>query len=135
LAMPINTSQSTFMCIDFIHIFLMYISRSGMPNGMIFWLDVHCVDDLFLVYVSPSAMRTGICMSTLMCIGWTITYWVYTLALMCIALIMIVLVQPITFGVHFFFLKSQSIMAFSRSLLPRSVEKRPTRYRLEIENE
>ena len=81
-----------------------------MPNGIIFRLDVHCVDDLFLVYVSPSAMRTGICMSTLMCIGWTITYWVYTLALMCIALIMIVLVQPITFGVHFFFLKSQSIM-------------------------
>jgi len=34
---------------------------------------------------------------------------------------------------HFFNLQSQSIILFSRSLLPRSVEKRPRRLRLEIE--
>ena len=35
---------------------------------------------------------------------------------------------------HFFSLKSQSLVSFSRSLLPRSIEKRPMRFRLEIEN-
>ena len=34
-------------------------------------------------------------------------------------------VQPIAFECYFFFLKSQSIIWFPRSLLPRSVEKRP----------
>jgi len=34
---------------------------------------------------------------------------------------------------HFFILKSQSMIKFSRSLLPRSVEKRPRRLGLEIE--
>jgi len=34
---------------------------------------------------------------------------------------------------HFFILYSQSMILFSRSLLPRSVEKRPRRLRLEIE--
>jgi len=36
---------------------------------------------------------------------------------------------------HFFFLKSQSIIEFSRFLLPRSVEKRQMRLRLELEND
>ena len=36
---------------------------------------------------------------------------------------------------HFFFLKSQSIIYFSMSLLPCSFEKRPMRLRLEIEIE
>jgi len=36
---------------------------------------------------------------------------------------------------HFFILKSQTMFLFSRSLLPRSVEKRPRRLRLEIEFE
>jgi len=36
---------------------------------------------------------------------------------------------------HFFFLKSQCMIQFSRSLLPRSAEKTPTRLRLEIEIE
>jgi len=35
-------------------------------------------------------------------------------------------------GCHFFILKSQSMIWFSRSLLQRSVEKRPRRLRLEI---
>ena len=34
---------------------------------------------------------------------------------------------------HFFNLESQSMFYFARSLLPRSVEKRPMRLRLEIE--
>ena len=34
---------------------------------------------------------------------------------------------------HFFNLQSQSMISFSRSLLPCSVEKRPGRLRLEIE--
>jgi len=33
---------------------------------------------------------------------------------------------------HFFILKSESMIWFSRSLLPRSVEKRPRRFKLEI---
>ena len=36
---------------------------------------------------------------------------------------------------HFFSHKSQSMIEFSRSLLPCSVEKRPTRLRLEIDIE
>jgi len=42
-------------------------------------------------------------------------------------------VQPMAFGVHFFILESQSIILFSTSRLPRSVEKRPSRLRLDFE--
>jgi len=104
----------SLLCVDFVYLLSVYFVPFFICGFFYLEVSLLCADFVHLLCVNfVHYFFGGFC-----------TFWV---SLLCVYFVHL--------ECHFFILESQSPISFSRSLLPSSIEKRPTRMRLENEIE